>query len=398
VGVFLFRQILAVVLAAISATPALAGHKATLTVLYDFKQGADGGQPYGTLLFQDGALYGTAGYGGKPACPGGCGKVFKVTIANPAETALYDFKGNEDGRSPQAGLAADGGEFVGTTPTGGGMGCGGAGCGTVFEVNATSGTEKVLHRFAGGSDGATPLAGLVRVGNAFYGTTSAGGGTGCSGKGCGTVFKIGATSWATSIVYRFSGGADGSSPSAGLIYAHGMLYGTTSGGGSAGYGTVFQIARASGKETVLYSFTGGDDGADPVSAVTQVGGVLYGTTLVGGGTGCYGVGCGTVFKVDPTSSAETVLHRFGTEKDGTLPQAALIKVGGLLYGTTNDGGSRSYGTIFDINPSTGTEKVLYDFDGPNGATPSAGLIYQGGSFFGATASGGGHGSVYAFTP
>jgi uncharacterized repeat protein (TIGR03803 family) len=173
----------------------------------------------------------------------------------------------------------------------------------------------------GGSDGATPLAGLIadnRADNrgALYGTT-AGGGTGNNG----TVFKLtppakGQTAWTETVLYHFTGGSDGSLPYAGLIADNsGALYGTTQQGGSGcppnGCGTVFKLTpSAKGQtawtETVLYRFTGGSDGATPRAGLfADKQGVLYGTTTVGGGqSGCpqftaLFVGCGTVFKLTP---------------------------------------------------------------------------------------------------
>ncbi len=389
--------ILLVVLAVI---PALAAHGGTLTDLYDFAGGADGAQPYGAIVVQGGVLYGTTGYGGKKPCKGGCGTVFKLTIASRAEKILHSFRRGTDGAFPLAGLTADGGAFLGTTTMGGNTGCGGKGCGTVFEINRQTGKETVLYRFAGGNDGASPAGKLIKVGNLFYGTTDEGGGTGCSGTGCGTVFQIEPSTQTVSIVYRFLGGADGAGPSAGLFYNNGMFYGTTSGGGSAGFGTVFRIEAATGAEAVLYSFAGGSDGEIPAASLIESGGLLYGTTMLGGAIGCGGEGCGTIFKINPATGKETVLHRFGAKNDGMLPEANLIKVGSLLYGTTYEGGSTNLiGTIFDIDPDTGVETVLHSFDVSDGANPTSALAYVGGTFFGVTLVGPtGAGSIFAFTP
>ena len=143
-------------------------------------------------------------------------------------------------------------------------------------IRKNSQTESVLHRFAGGSDGASPLAGLTNVGGTLYGTT---GGEG-DASDYGTVFKI-TTSGTESVLHRFAGGSDGASPYAGLTNVGGTLYGTTEGGGASDNGTVFRITT-SGKEKVLYSFAGGNDGAYPQAGLTNVGGTLYGTTLLRG--------------------------------------------------------------------------------------------------------------------
>ncbi|MBV9263882.1 MAG: hypothetical protein JO324_06125 [Candidatus Eremiobacteraeota bacterium] len=159
-----------------------------------------------------------------------------------------------------------------------------------------------MYRFTGGSDGAYPVSGLVDVNGTLYGTTFEGGGSGCySHLGCGTVYSI-SPSGAEKVLYRFSGGSDGSNPAAALIDVDGVLYGTTARGGGSGCGgfgcgTVYSIGTA-GTETVLHSFGGEPDGADPVAALVDVKGALYGTTA-SGGRGCGSSGCGTVFALTP---------------------------------------------------------------------------------------------------
>jgi uncharacterized repeat protein (TIGR03803 family) len=148
------------------------------------------------------------------------------------------------------------------------------------------------------------------------------------------------------VVYNFAGGSDGARPLAGLINVNGTLYGTTVQGGgegcykSFGCGTVFSVTP-SGQETVLHAFTGGSDGANPKAGLIDVNGTLYGTTFHGGDTKCNGrsgVGCGTVFSITP-SGAETVLHGFTGPPDGAWPAAGLRDVNGTLYGTTAEGGT-----------------------------------------------------------
>jgi len=162
---------------------------------------------------------------------------------------------------------------------------------------------------------------------------------------------------------------DGFRPEANLINFNGNLYGTTAGGGSGGlyngYGTVFRIST-SGKVKVIYSFKGGTDGATPQAALVELNGVLYGTTSAGGG-GCYSSygpysGCGTVFSVTPTGE-ETVLHRFGgpVAADGVHPSVPLVAVGKVLYGTTLNGGTcRGEGVIFRVT-TDGKERILHNF-------------------------------------
>jgi uncharacterized repeat protein (TIGR03803 family) len=177
----------------------------------------------------------------------------------------------------------------------------------VFSINPSTGAEAVVYSFKGGSDGAEPVAGLISVGGTLYGTTAGGGGTGCSNRGCGTVFSVNPATGAEKVVYSFKGGSDGANPEAGLIYLSGSLYGTTEDGGGvscgSGYdcGTVFSINPSTGAETVVHSFQGNSiDGGEPYASLLNVGGILYGTTSTGGGTGCVGTqGCGTVFSYTP---------------------------------------------------------------------------------------------------
>jgi uncharacterized repeat protein (TIGR03803 family) len=243
-------------------------------------------------------------------------------------TTLHNFTGSPDGAGPVAGLVGDAkGDFYGTTEYGGDLSCGDYGCGIVFKLDA-AGKETVLHSFAG-SDGANPSAGLIidAKGN-LYGTTAYGG-LGCQSPGCGVVFKLD-TSGKETVLHNFTGRPDGEYPIRGLVRdTAGNLYGTTPYGGSSGYGTVFRVSKT-GEETVLHSFTGApSDGAVPEAGlVRDAKGELYGTTDEGGSSGY-----GTVFKLDATGKA-TVLHSFtGSPSDGAFTEAGLLRdAKGNLYG------------------------------------------------------------------
>ena len=174
----------------------------------------------------------------------------------------------------------------------------------VFGGAASRSSEKVLYSFRGGSDGASPFSTLIADGSGnLYGTTSAGGGGSCQFAGCGTVFKL-ASDGTESVLYVFTGGNDGAYPYAGLTSGGaGDYYGTTvAGGGCAdndACGTVFKLA-SDGTETVLYAFQGGSDGLGPVGGLIINQGNLYGTTAGGGnyeGADCTSAGCGTVFEL-----------------------------------------------------------------------------------------------------
>src|SRR5258708_10472925 len=209
-----------------------------------------------------------------------------------------------------------------------------------------------MHAFDGGADGGNAQAGVIRdaAGN-LYGTTYAGGTQGCSASaGCGVVFKIDPTGAGT-VLYTLTGGADGAYPDGGLIRdAAGNLYGTTLGGGANLDGTVFKLDPA-GVETVLYSFTTGLDGDLPEgSLVRDSVGNFYGITNSGGIHGY-----GTIFKLDRNGN-HTVLYRFkGRLTDGNNPIVGLTRdAAGNLYGTTLYGGDCSLttgcGVVFKLTP------------------------------------------------
>ena len=363
--------------------------QAKFQVLYTFKGGSDGSGPVaGLIMDAAGNLYGTTAAGGGTGCGGaGCGTVFKFAPAG-TETVLYSFAGGTDGAYPEAGLIMDGsGNFYGTTSGGGTGGCQGQGCGTVFEV-ARDGTETVLHAFAGGTgDGSTPVAGLImdKSGN-LYGTTIAGG-SGANG----TVFKL-APDQTETVLYAFQGGSDGSNPYAGLIMDRsGNLYGTTEYGGTGGIvsaGTVFEVTP-DGREKVLWNFCSRnscDDGEFPLAGlIRDKAGNLYGTTAWGGIEG-------TAFQLAPDGTL-TTLHTFTDHPDGANPYGGLVMdKSGDLYGTTQAGGNTcgnygsSCGTVFRIAPD-GTETVLHAFSKTrgDGILPQAGLIADGtGNLYGTT--------------
>jgi uncharacterized repeat protein (TIGR03803 family) len=204
------------------------------------------------------------------------------------------------------------------------------------------------------------------------------------------------------VVYNFTGGNDGGEPLDGFtIDGAGNLYGTTSSGGSSNYGVVFKVTTAN-VETVLHTFTGGTDGATPEGGlIRDKGGNLYGTTTAGGPSGA-----GTVFCVT-AAGKEIVLHSFAGP-DGADPEAGLVRdAAGNLYGTTTAGGLKGNGTVFRVSPpktkgAAWTEEVLYSFGtGADGAIPVAGVtINSAGNLYGTTSAGGayGYGTVFELTP
>ena len=352
--------------------------------IYSFKSGADGANPISGLTEINGAYYGTT-YGGGTSY--GWGTVFKI-MPDGSEHVIYKFKAGNDGAHPYAGLTGVNGTLYGTTYQGGT-----GGNGTVFKVS-TSGTEKVLYSFKAGDDGQYPYGRLIADGGQLYGTAYTGGG----GYGWGIVFRV-SLSGAEKVIYRFkandNGTHDGAHPYAGLIVLNGTLYGTTEQGGTKGAGTVYKVSTG-GSEHVVYSFKGGSDGQYPYARLLVYNGALYGTTYQGG----INPGWGIVFKVTP-GGAETILHRFKANADGAHPQyAGLINLGGLLYGTTYQGGTPGNGTVYSVTPG-GTERIVYAFEGgTDGAYPYDGLLNSSGTLYGTTYQGGADnaGTVFKLTP
>ena len=297
-------------------------------------------------------------------------------------TVVHHFRGSPaDGNGPQAALIGDAaGNLYGTTYYGGA-----SNAGVVFQLNRSGLT--VLHSFAGHTDGTNPIASLIRdtAGN-LYGTAAAGG-----TNFAGIAFRLD-TSGTETVLFTFGGSPaaeDGAQPVTRLLRdQQGNLYGTTRYGGTSKAGTIFKL-DPDGNETVLYSFGGGADAADPYSSlIADAAGNLYGTTVFGGGSACLGAGCGTVFKLS-AGGAETVLHSF-TGTDGEKPFAGLIRdAAGNLYGTTFYGGAADFGTVFKLDTAL-VETVLHSFTGgADGAYPQAGVIRDSeGNLYGTASYGG----------
>ena len=174
------------------------------------------------------------------------------------------------------------------------------------------------------------------------------------------------------VEYSFQNGSDGAFPASTLLSFSGKLYGTTPYGGANGFGTVYSFNPSTGTETVLYSFKSGNDGAYPAGSLIAFNGKLYGTTANGGGSlncNSFAAGCGTVFSIDPTTGSESVVYAF-SGNDGAYPGGALIEINGKFYGIGGNGGASSActasvgcGTIYSIDPSPGAEAVVYAFKG-----------------------------------
>ncbi len=366
------------------------------TIIHAFTPAPYGENPASALIqASDGNLYGTTPSGG---ATGGYGTVFRISNpgGTPVFSVIHSFAGGIDGMTPVAALVqASDGNLYGTTSYGGL-----AGTGTVFRISNLSGTptESVIYSFTGGGDGIHPHSSLIQGddGN-LYGTTYNGGSF-----GGGTVFRISslASTAVESVVYSFSGGSDGSTPSGPVIQGlDGNLYGTTQYGGSVNVGTVFRISGLADTptESVIYSFTGGADGGYPVSGVIQASdGRLYGTTPTGGEA---------LFRVSDPGGAPTfeILFSFFNSATllGDIPQGSPIQASdGKLYGTTYYGGLNFAGTIYAVSDLDGTPAVGFVVSLPGGTDakyPAAPLVQTSdGGLYGTTSAGGGtgYGTVY----
>lgn len=362
----------------------------TFKVLYQFNGSPDGAFPRGALVHGSGPiLYGATSSGGSS----GTGTVFEFDLQTQKETVLYSFGGSPDGAYPVGGLIRDDqGNLYGATNGGGA-----ADLGTLFKFDTSSGMETVLHSFTGGSlDGSSPLGGLIldSSGN-LYGTSYDGGGTGCGGNGCGTVFELNVQSGET-VLYSFAGEPNGANPNGNLLRkADGSLYGTTQYGGTWGMGTVFRLSP-NGRESVLYNFGPPSDGEEPITGLIKDGkGGFYGMTASGGASNS-----GIIFELN--ADLETILHSFaGPPEDGAYPIGDLLRdPSGNLYGVTSAGGANGGGTVFELDTAS-TETVLHSFYGPDGMNPDGSLVrLTNGILFG-TASGGGnagHGVIFEVIP
>jgi hypothetical protein len=379
------------------APPAQKGDRWIETLLYIFKgnSSGDGNTPAGSVIIDSaGNLYGTTGYGGTGDCvllgtKVGCGTVYELSPPTQkggawTETVLYSFPTSKQGYLPNGNLVFDSARnLYGATMFGGGYGttCDAfyQYCGAVFELSPPTKkggkwTEKVLHGFRGMEsgqsigDGANPNGGLVLDSKgAIYGTTYTGGFQ-CphdSGQGCGTVFRLTPPikkegTWSQTVLHRFTSSPDGGGPAAGVVFdAHGNLDGTTIGGGTNGWGTVFRLEppkqRESWGESILHSF--GDDGYQPRSSLLiDANGSIYGTAS-GGGTSRGG----TFFRLDRSPGGEgwqcTILYNFTGDPDAAYPVGSLVfgKDGDIfgvtqLGGTGQNCGNGNCGTVFAIQP------------------------------------------------
>jgi len=384
---------------------AMSTASASYEVIYPFSGGLDGGNAATELVFDpQGNAYGTTVQGGNA----GCGTVFRLhptTIGHWRESVLYNFSCFSDGKNPHGGVVRDAqGNLYGTTVAGGlSGGCTGDGCGVIFKI-AAGGGESVLYTFQGKNDGFGPGSPLAfdASGN-LYGTAPDGGKF-----GDGTVFTLKSMSgvWVFEAIHQFTGGNDGSTGSLGPLFvdAHGAVFGVAELGGAHQSGVAYEMKRVNGSWTFapIYAFKGQPDAAFPYGGLIEIGETLYGTTCFGGTTGN-----GSVYELTPgtTSCSERVLYSFKGGNDGSFPTSTLMAgpAGRLLYGTTSMGGGASCdcGTVFSVARGAMTESALHRFGAlHDGQNPYYGLTQFGSSLYSSTVAGGtsGNGTIFSITP
>jgi uncharacterized repeat protein (TIGR03803 family) len=381
---------------------AIASHAQTENVLYPFTGSSDGANPTSSLTLNNGNFYGTTYAGGL-----GYGTVFELSPNGSGgwnETTLYSFcsqAGCTDGENPAYSYVIfdSQGNLYGTA-----FGGGANGYGVVFKLTNSAGTwtESVLYSFANAPDGANPGNGLIMdsVGN-LYGMTFAGG----TGNGNGCVFELSpsGSTWTEQVIYDINSTHSGLT--LGPVGSTGnIIYGTS-------YSTIFQLTpngQGGWFSTVLYTFNPADsatEGSDPIGTlVLDSAGNLYGTTEAGGTNNA-----GVVFKLLPAKTGdwtEKLLFSFGGSgkfgANGSTPYSGVVlDSSGNIYGTTQAGGEKGAGTVYELAaPTNGKgayiEHVVFNFDGENGAEPKASLILDSGYLYGTTYGGGANGEGAVF--
>jgi len=363
------------------------GHAQTVTSVLRFTQDLSN---YGAVVTpaqgRDGRLYGTTDGFSSNTNPDGT--IFKINTDGSGVDVLFAFNG-ANGQLPASGvmLSTDG-NYYGTAGYGGE-----SSAGVLFKI-APTGDYTLLYQFSGGADGGAPIGPIQGADGNLYGVTITG------GNGDGTVFKYSPSTGTLSTILSLNAdGSQGNGPNAALIQASdGSLYGNTYTGGANNCGTIFRLTTT-GVMLNVYSFPCGLGGSTPQAPLYEASdGNLYGTTFYGGKVNSSGdckKGCGTVFRV--AHGLVSVIYRFsGYPTDGALGAGLTEGTDGNLYGGTDRGGAHDFGTLYQITTS-GQYKLLYSFVDTVGSAPVAPLMqHTNGKFYGTAAFGGqGYGTIYS---
>ena len=344
--------------------PCVSASAQSYSVLHQFTR-ATGTPHAGLVQGPDGELYGITFAGDHQY-----GAIYKIHPDGSGFTVLKSFA--SPGWSygdPQGGLVLSGATLFGTTAD--------TSYGTVFKINTDGSGFEILKQFTG-SDGSGPYGRLALAGSTLYGTTMVGGAA-----WQGTVYKLSTSGGDFAVLKSFSGGHDGGLPQAGLVVvADGWLYGTTSTGGSNGFGTVFRIDTAANNFAGLKHFNG-FDGRSPTANLLLFDTTLYGTTYYGGQSDA-----GTFFKLRTNGEGFRVLKDFGGAAGANPVDYDLVIFGNLLCGITGAGGTNDSGTLYCLNTDGGDYTVLKHFSDTGGSYPWGGLLLSGAAFYGVTSHGG----------
>ena len=370
----------------------------TYNTLYSFTGSSDGSNPYDGLVLSSNTLYGTTHQGGDSSA----GAVFALNTDGSGFRTLYSFSGGSDGANPHGALILSGNTLYGTASAGGDYNNG-----TLFALNTDGTGFRVLHTFtaSGGSntgtndDGTTPVCTLTLSGNTLYGTAYQAG-----SYGFGTIFTVGTDGTGFNVLYSFTGGSDGAYPWVGPLALSGnSLYGTAELGGDNNNGTIFAVNTNGSEFTTLYSFSGGGDGASPNGLILS-GNMLFGTTG-GGGTPGYG----TVFTLNTNGTGFSILHTFSGSSGGRLPVSPMLVLGNVMYGAAFYDGPFGSGYIFEVGKDGTGFTNLYSFTALNpssipyanrdGAQPNQGLINSANTLYGTARAGGtsGYGTIFSIS-
>jgi uncharacterized repeat protein (TIGR03803 family) len=349
-----------VALAGLLALPAAAGAK-SLKTLYTFTQ------PFGSLgefvVAKSGQLYGTSTKGGTA----GLGTVFAFDPVSKVLTILYSFQGGSDGSTPVPGMVLENGVLYGVTSAGGA-----ANDGTAFSFDTTAGTETVLHAFSGADGQAPAYAPILGADGALYGTTPVGG-TGAYG----VVYRLDQQSGVETVLLNFNG-TNGANPNALTLGPSGVLYATTHGvyGAADLYGSIFTLDPSTDILTTLYSFSSYVPGSAPFYSV-----------VLGKDGSIYGTGTGDAFKFVPATGAFSTLKAYDYSHLGPTGNLVMDKADKNIYGVDDSPNGGNFGQVFQYNIKTGVVTIIAGFSGGtqhNGSFPQGTVFGKNGDLYGTT--------------
>lgn len=361
-----------------------AAHAKAPAILYDFQGSPDGYTPDGGT-YVNGVYYGITWFGGT----NDDGMLYKFDLSTKTETPLYSFSYGGGTAWPTGNLLPIGTKLYGVT-----YWAGTAGLGSIYSLDMTTGAVQTVFSF-NGNDGADPNGGLIAVHGKLYGVTASGGFQDTYG----TIYSLDPKTGNETSLYQFYNTHDYylGQPIGPLAEHNGVLYGVAEYGCAGGLGGVFQYDMKTNTETTLSCF-GGADNFYPQgqTSITYANGKLYGV-LTGGGAN----GFGEVYTIDPHTGNETIVHAFTGGADGEYPIGSLLQVGNKLYGENDVGGKHGAGSIFEIDLSSGKEKIVSSFAGNGGgAVPWGDLSFANGTLYGTTEQGGlsgNYGTIFQIT-